>query len=229
MRWMRIVLIVLCLSVIAGTAMAALRTLRGEPLPRADSENNPEDILHIRWKSLGEGVMYEVQVAKDSKFERIMLDEQTDKPEISLQRTLPAGIYYVRTRPVMLDGQKGEFLPVQILEVSAGLSAPRILLPEEISEFRSQYDIEFAWSSVRRADHYHVMLARDRAFKRIVYEDGDVSGTSLVIRNLDYGPHFFRIRAVTSDGTDGPFSNIRSFIIAPPTPLNIFEQQPVQK
>jgi hypothetical protein len=62
-------------------------------------------------------------------------------------------------------------------------------------------------------------------FTRIVYENPRVSETSITVRNLDFGPHFFKIRCIARDGTEGPFSDIRSFIIAPPPPLDIFENQ----
>ena len=225
MKMYRIISIIVCFMLLAGITTAAVRTVPSEVPRSAYDVASKEDSIHLRWKSLGEGIPYQFQLAKDRDFRQIIIDQKIDQPEITIKQHLSPGTYYIRTRPVSINGQKGEFSSVQVLEISSVLSPPRILSPEEIAEFRNQNDVEFVWSKVRRADSYHVVLARDRMFTRIVYENPRVSETSITVRNLDFGPHFFKIRCIARDGTEGPFSDIRSFIIAPPPPLDIFENQ----
>lgn len=226
MKMYRIIIsMIVCCLMLAGVTTAAVRTVPSEVPLSAYDVTSKEDTIHLRWKSLGKGITYHFQLAKDRDFRQIIIDQKVDQPEITIEQHLSTGTYYVRTRPVSINGQTGEFLSVQVLEISSVLSPPRILAPEEIAEFRNQNDVEFVWSKVRRADSYHVVLARDRMFTRIVYENPRVSETSITIRNLDFGPHFFKIRCIARDGTEGPFSDIRTFIIAPPPPLDIFENQ----
>jgi hypothetical protein len=118
------------------------------------------------------------------------------------------------------NGPAGKFSAVQVYELSVTLQAPYIILPEEISEFRDLHDTEVRWSKVPHATVYHVILARDRIFKIIFYENTQVPDTSLHIRNLDYGTYYIKVRAVSKEGKEGPFSEIRPFIIVPPAPRN---------
>jgi hypothetical protein len=107
---------------------------------------------------------------------------------------------------------------------SAKLKPPLILSPGERSEFRDVHKIEFIWREVPAAAGYHVILARDRVFKNTIDENANVADTSYAVDNLDYGTYFFKISSVSSDGTEGPFSDILNFIIVPPPPVNIFPE-----
>ncbi len=99
---------------------------------------------------------------------------------------------------------------------------PLILSPGERSEFRDVHKIEFIWREVPAAAGYHVILARDRSFKNIINENTNVANTSYAVDSLDYGTYFFKISSVSSDGIEGPFSDILNFIIVPPPPVNVF-------
>jgi hypothetical protein len=95
------------------------------------------------------------------------------------------------------------------------LQAPLLFAPEEISEVRDVFDIDIVWRSVPNAAGYHVVIARDRTFKNIIFDNAKITNTSHRIRNLDFGTHFLKISAVSGDGKEGPFSDSRSFIIVP--------------
>jgi hypothetical protein len=188
---------------------------------KGEETSNMGEMVHLRWKNLGEGIIYQFQMAGDREFQQIIIDQKCERPEIVFPRPDASGIYYIRTRPVDPNGPAGKFSPVQIYELSVKLQAPSIILPEEISEFRDIHDIEVRWSQVPRAAVYHVILARDRTFKYIFYENTQVPDTSLQIRNLDYGTYYIKVCAVSKDGKEGPFSDARPFIIVPPPPRNV--------
>jgi hypothetical protein len=187
---------------------------------KGENASNMGEMVYLRWKNLGEGIIYQFQMARDREFQQIVIDQKCEKPEIALPQPDTSGIYYVRTRPLDPNGTAGNFSPVQTYEFSLKLQAPSIILPEEISEFRDIHDTEVRWSKVPRAAVYHVILARDRIFKDIFYENTQVPDTSLHIRNLDYGTYYIKVRAVSKEGKEGPFSDTRPFIIVPPTPRN---------
>ena len=188
---------------------------------KGEDASNMGEMVHLRWKNLGEGIIYQFQMAMDIDFQQIIIDQKCERPEIAFRQPDASGIYYIRTRSVDPNGPAGKFSPVQVYELSVKLQAPSIILPEEISEFRDIHDMEVKWSQVPRAAVYHLILARDRAFNYILYENTQVPDTSLQIRNLDYGTYYIKVCAVSKDGKEGPFSDVRPFIIVPPPPRNI--------
>jgi len=95
---------------------------------------------------------------------------------------------------------------------------PLILSPKDISEFRGRNTIEFVWLKIPGAARYHVVLAKDRGFRQIVRESSGVAEASYNIGDLDFGTFFFKVAAISPDGTAGPFSETLSFIIVPPPP-----------
>jgi hypothetical protein len=169
----------------------------------------------LQWKSLGEKTTYQFQMARDSEFQQILLDKKCEKPEISFTPPDVSGIYYIRIRPIDSSGNEGKFLPVQIYEIRDRLNPPFIIAPEELSEVRDVFDIDIVWRSVPDAAGYHVMIARDRAFKNIIFDNAKITTTSYRIRNLDFGTHFLKISAIAGDGREGPFSESRYFMIVP--------------
>jgi hypothetical protein len=101
------------------------------------------------------------------------------------------------------------------------LQPPAIVSPEELSEFRGVNSIKFLWRQVPDAAAYHIVLAKDRVFRKISYEDKKVLDPYYLIGPLDYGTYFFRIRSIDSSGNEGPYSPTRSFIIVPPPPSSV--------
>jgi hypothetical protein len=170
---------------------------------------------HLKWKNMGEGTTYQFQMARDIGFRQILVDEKCETPEITFPRPDSPGTYYIRIRPIDRDGHEYDFLPVQSYVISPQPEPPSIIVPKEISEFRNFFDIDVSWHGVQHAAGYHVLLARDRTFKYVVFEKTNATNTSMRIRNLDYGTYFLKISTISEDGVEGPFSGIRSFIIAP--------------
>ena len=172
---------------------------------------------HLQWKNMGEGITYQFQMAGDVDFKQILIDRKCERPEITFPGPDSSGIYYVRIRPIDRDGREYDFLPVQTYEMSPRLDPPLITSPEEIEELRNIFDVNIKWHGVPRAAGYHVVLARDRTFKYVVFENAKVSGTSVRIGNLDYGTYFLKISTISKEGVEGFFSSTRSFIIVPHT------------
>jgi hypothetical protein len=93
-----------------------------------------------------------------------------------------------------------------------------ILSPRERSEFRNVNKITFLWRRVPQAVSYHVILAKDRAFTRIVHENSNVTTPSYTIQGLNYGTYFFKVGSRLSNNVQGPSSETLSIIIVPPQP-----------
>jgi hypothetical protein len=98
------------------------------------------------------------------------------------------------------------------------LSPPQILAPKDISEFRDTTRVEFKWRVVPNAKQYHVVIAKDRKFRKLMHQNMEVRDFYYLPSDLDYGTYFFRVSSVSADGTEGPFSDTISFVIVPPPP-----------
>jgi hypothetical protein len=178
-----------------------------------------ENMVHLTWKNAGAGFMYQFQMARDKEFRQILIDEKCNKPEITFPEPAASGAYYIRLRPIGPDGQAGAFSPAQRYEINTKLDPPVILSPEEIAEYRDIYDVRVSWSGVPHGSVYHVVLARDRMFHHVIYDNPKAENTALTLWNLDYGTYFLKVSAISKDGAEGPFSGAVSFIVVPPVPM----------
>jgi hypothetical protein len=207
-----------CFFIFTGIpSMPQLSALENEatissPMYKTGFDN---EAIHLQWKNMGEGITYQFQISKDKGFQHIILDKKCEKPEITFPRPGDSGTYYIRVRPISPDGQTGEFFPAQTYEIIPTLEPPVITSPEEIAEIRDIFDIDVKWSNVPSAAGYHIVLARDRLFKYIIFESAEIMGNFIRIRDLDYGTYYLKISSIAKDGMEGPFSDIRSFIIVP--------------
>jgi hypothetical protein len=73
--------------------------------------------IQIRWRSLGEGVTYHFQMAKDKAFQEVLIDESLTKPEIKFEKPGDPGEYYTRVSVIDSEGYEGDFSDPQIFEV----------------------------------------------------------------------------------------------------------------
>ena len=98
------------------------------------------------------------------------------------------------------------------------IQPPAVLSPADRTEIIGTFKVSFTWKETPKAEGYHFVLARDRRFKNIVYEDRRTRSTSCTVDNLDYGTYFFKISSVATDGSEGPFSDVLTFVVVPPPP-----------
>lgn len=83
-------------------------------------EGSTDDGINLRWATMGEGISYNVQIAADTKFSRLVVDEEgVMDSSLSLSVTLEPGQYYVRIRGVLPDGQESPWTPFQVLKVDS--------------------------------------------------------------------------------------------------------------
>lgn len=98
------------------------------------------------------------------------------------------------------------------------LQPPAIFSPSERSEIRGIFKMSFSWGDVPGAAGYHIVVSRDRRFEKIIYENSNVPDSACIVDNLGYGTYFYKISSVAPDGSEGPASDVRTFIIVPPPP-----------
>jgi len=77
---------------------------------------SPEEIT-LRARSVGEGFTYHIQVAKDDRFNEILIDQKVNKPEITAQKPKDAGVYFVRMAIIDRNGKAGEYSQPQSFKI----------------------------------------------------------------------------------------------------------------
>ena len=87
------------------------------PSPPVEKPEIGDKELRVRWRHLGDGITYHVQMAKDQAFKEVLIDEKLTKPEITFAKPSDAGTYYIRTSAIDTHGYEGDFSEPQSFEV----------------------------------------------------------------------------------------------------------------
>lgn len=93
---------------------------------------------------------------------------------------------------------------------------PRLLAPADqrvfIYEDPSQHRISLNWQDVPGAERYHLLIADQPLFTGPLYDAHRKEATA----QLEVGPgtYYWKAAAVTGDGVEGPFSDIRTFRVS---------------
>ena len=83
-------------------------------------EGSSDDGLNLRWASMGEGIVYDLQVGKNKDFTKLLVSETGLKtPEFVYGEYIDPATYYVRVRAVLTDGQVSPWTPPQKLKIDA--------------------------------------------------------------------------------------------------------------
>lgn len=75
--------------------------------------------------------------------------------------------------------------------------------------------LTFRWLSVGDAVRYHLQIAEDKDFSRLVEDRSDIHDTEYKTARLASGTYYFRISSIAEDDYQGDWSDVLSFTIAP--------------
>ncbi len=90
------------------------------PPPSVDKPKAEGDKLVFRWRARSGDDAYDVQVARDPAFHKLLLERRENLPELQLD-TPKAGTYYLRVRTIEADGFVGPYGAPQQFEVPRSL------------------------------------------------------------------------------------------------------------
>ena len=86
--------------------------------PGKASVKEDKDTIYLQWAAVGHGATYEIQMAKDKDFNKIIFEKKgLTKPVYALKKPKRGGTYFVRVRSVSASGQKSDFSVPQTFEV----------------------------------------------------------------------------------------------------------------
>lgn len=85
------------------------------------SEKLHKGQLTLRWPADSDAHHYRVQIARDAGFSRLLLDQQTDTPEVSFKRPWRGGNLHIRVQSIADDGYAGMFSTPQQIQLPCRL------------------------------------------------------------------------------------------------------------
>ncbi len=163
-----------------------------------------------------EGQGYRVQIAKTDLFRDVMFDK-TFTGTIIRGPDLPDGNYHIRIRGIdaqQLEGQNAQ----QQFSINARPEAPFPVSPKPGEGILIEDNPEFSWSRQQGDPQYHLQVAADEAFSKILVDQAGISEEALTVTDeLPLGKYYWRVAAVDQDG-DGPFSDSQMFRRILPAP-----------
>lgn len=189
------------------------------PAPRIAPPALTPRKLRLEWSAVDGARGYDVQVAHDADFSNLLAMNAVAQTALELPRPA-AGKYFVRVRAVDDQGNVGPLQSVDEVAVPMPPLPPALLQPQVDAGLAGDRP-EMKWRDAGAA-RYHVQLAANASFERIVLERADVVGDAIrVDAGLPPGRYFWRVASVSDHDGQGEFAAARSFRIltSPPAQL----------
>ncbi|MFT5731302.1 MAG: hypothetical protein ACI8PB_005501, partial [Desulforhopalus sp.] len=83
-------------------------------------EGSNEGGMNLRWASMGEGIVYDLQVSKNKNFTKLLVSEKGLQTSVFVYTDyMDPATYFVRVRGVLGDGQVSPWTPPQKLKIDA--------------------------------------------------------------------------------------------------------------
>ena len=160
---------------------------------------------------------YRIILAKDSDFKDI-LKEQIIKPADSFKLfEINDDQYFLQSRSIDEFGLEGLPSDATPIRVRANPMPPYIESPVDKRVY-TEKSIAFKWLRVEDAVRYHIQIAEDKDFNKIIEIRNDIRNLQYETTTLDFKTYYFRISSIAKDDYQGEWSDILSFSIAPSAP-----------
>jgi len=181
---------------------------------------SPQNILplyksvpfEIMFGQIQEAVAYRAIMAKDSDFKDIVKEQVIEPGDPFTVYVSEDGTYFLASRSIDSLGLEG--LPSETVTLKVRMSPIPPIIVSPVSNTRYFDDVpRFEWLAVQEAEKYHLQVAEDRTFAKVVVDQQDLSDTKYEPGQFEPGTYYFRIRSVGSDGYEGGWSDILSFTI----------------
>ncbi len=180
-----------------------------EPLVPADGSILAGPAIEIRWPDIPRTGRYHLQIAEDEAFERMVVNRVEEAAGVFPIPAIKPGFYWLRARAVSVTGSEEPFGPVRKFQVISLPEAPRLSEPDI-----KRKSIVLNCTNLGPGVVYRFQLSRDEHFRTMTEELLSAKPGISFIRPPGVGIYHARVAAVSVDGFEGPFSEVRSFRIA---------------
>ena len=168
--------------------------------------------FEITFGHVKEAVAYRAIMAKEKDFKDIV-KEQVIEPGDPLSVYVPEdGTYFLASRSIDTMGLEGLPSETATIKVRMNPLPPSIVSPMNNGRYSDDMPL-FEWLTVQDAVRYHLQIAQDRTFAKVVVDQQALRDTQYEPRQFEPGTYYFRICSVASDGYAGEWSDILSFTI----------------
>jgi hypothetical protein len=193
-------------------AQGALELDAAPPPPRAVSPEPGQAVsgdsiaLHF---AASPGLTHRIQVARDPAFSGLVRDvTDVATSPYRVDGDLAAGIYHWRVAARHPEHGEGPFGPARSFRRSPSA-------PAAVAFALAPDTLRLGWESAEPQARFRVQLARDETFSEVVL-DRLVEGRELTAPRPEPGTYHARVRAVGSDGFEGPYSDLPGVSVPPP-------------
>ena len=155
--------------------------------------------------------------ARDAGFKDIVKEKRIAIDEPFEVVGVGDGVYYLGGRSIDrygLEGSSSE--PVQV-RVRVNPLPPFIKAPVNGAKLKKR-ECKLAWLQVSDAVKYHIQIAEDPDFSRIIIDNSEIGKTDLQTASLEYKTYYFRLRSIAADDYEGIWSDVGNFTLVPPPP-----------
>ena len=76
---------------------------------------------------------------------------------------------------------------------------------------KEKISVNFVWERVREATTYRLMVASDRYFSNLLYDNARIKGTGTQVANMEAGVYYWRVSSADSKGRESLFSPFSVF------------------
>jgi len=214
------------LAVQSGQAPQRPRKLLPPPVLNTLPEVLVRLPLALDWEDLSGAVGYRVQIATGPDFKTLRVDETAQASQLRI-RDLPDGDYFLRLRGIDEAGLEGRDAE-RMLAINARPEPPFLVGPVADSTVRVAVP-KLQWTGAENAAQYHLQVARDAAFVRLVFDDSAYTDESWQPEELlPEGEYYWRIATIDDSTEQGPYSDVLRFWLRPtpdPEPPAVGEEQ----
>jgi hypothetical protein len=179
--------------------------------------------LTFQFTEIGGASSYRIMVTRDSAGKDILRERVIKPAERAEIAGVDDGEYFLISQSIDADGLEGVPADPVAFRVRTNPLPPFIQSPVDGATPRER-KVEFKWLKVKDAVAYHLQIAEDREFARILLDKNDLTATEFISPPLEFKPYFFRVSSLADDGYEGAPSDIQGFTIVPPPPAPVVEK-----
>ncbi len=161
--------------------------------------------IPLSWLKVEDAASYEVRVASDPEFTRIVEDRKGITGVNHTFRAPALGTYYFQVRSVAADGYEGAWTDAAEFTV-APTPAFQIEMPGKGTD-----DITVRWPDLGKGYSYRVQVAKNRDFTETLVDRKTEKPETTFARPKEPGTYHVRTNTVDKTGYEGDFSAPQSF------------------
>ena len=162
-----------------------------------------DDEVRVEFAPVAGAVGYHAQVARDESFQSVVA-ETTSQAAVLDFAGLADARYFMRIRSRDGQGLEGADA-VRSFERHQRLAAPQPGEPRADAYVTGDGAV-FAWAAVAGAASYHLQLASDPEFTRMVADQDHIAPTELALSQVPPGTYYWRLAGADAAGNAGKWS-----------------------